>query len=104
MSAHYLIHLADEQGSLLAETQDATGLIDEVLVPHSNRCRGLARHMDPYGKTSFNGMQCEALLDEFAAIQLDALMTDQCAVMKQLNELLRLAKKEVHLHLVFLGD
>ena len=103
MSAHYLIRLVDEQGSVLAEIQDVNGVVDDLLVPHGEAHRGLARHIDPYGKTSFNGAQCEALLEE---IDDSMRVMDQSHedFLVQLRVLLRRAVDEVHMHLVFLGD
>lgn len=104
MGAHYLIRLVEEQGNVVAEMQDSAALVDNVLVPHAESRQGIARHIDPYGRTSFNGMQCEALLAEFDAIQPDTLIETQRDALRQLVELLRRAATEVHLHLVFLGD
>jgi hypothetical protein len=104
MSAHYLIRLVDERGGVIAERQDSIGLVDDVLVPHAEKCRGLARHIDPYGRTSFNGMQCETLLEEFAAIHQGTMTVAQHSLLRQLDEQLRRAATEMHLHLVFLGD
>jgi hypothetical protein len=104
MSAHYLIRIVEEQGSVVAEMQDVAGLVDNVLIPHAERCQGIARHIDPYGRTSFNGMQCEALLAEFDAIQPGTLLDVQRSTLRKLVELAQRAITEVHLHLVFLGD
>ena len=104
MSTHYAIRLVDGQGSLVAEMQDLAGLVDEHLVAHAKKCNGLARYIDQYGKTSFNGIQCEALLAEIEAIQPTTLSDTQHASLRQLSDLLQRAATEVHLHLVFLGD
>ncbi len=102
MSAHYLIRLVDEQGSVLAEIQDANGFVDDALVPHGEAHRGLSRHIDPYGRTSFNGAQCEALLEEIESMKgMDQVGGD---LLPRLRTVLRRAVDEVHLHVVFLGD
>jgi hypothetical protein len=104
MSTHYIIRLVDAQGGLVAEMQDSAGLIDESLVAHAETCNGLARYIDPYGKTSFNGIQCEALFAEIEGIEPTTLSDAQRASLRQLNDLLQRAATEVHLHLVLLGD
>jgi hypothetical protein len=102
MLSHYLIRLVDEQGSVLAEVQDTHGFVDDVLLPHGETSSGLSRHIDPYGRTSFNGIQCEVLLEEIRSIEgLDQLQGDFVA---RLRPLLQRAVDEVHLHVLFLGD
>lgn len=102
MSAHYLIRLVDERGSVLAEIQDASGFVDDVFVPYGEAHRGLSRHIDPYGRTSFNGIQCEALLEEISSMNRPTQIGAD--FLARLRPLLRRAVDEGHLHVVFLGD
>lgn len=104
MSAHYLIRLVEEQGAVLAEVQDFAGFVDDVLAPHAAKFQGLARHIDPYGRTSFNGMQCKGLMVELELLQNSNLMSVHGTLPQQLMELLRRAATQIHLHVVFLGD
>jgi hypothetical protein len=102
MSAHYLIRLIDEQGDVLAEMQDTNGFVDDALVPHGEAHRGLSRHIDPYGRTSFNGAQCETLLEEVES--MSGTEQSHGALLVWLRTILQRAVNEVHLHVVFLGD
>lgn len=104
MITHYLIRLVQEKGDILFELQDTDGLVEKVITPYSERCNGLARYIDPYGKTSFNGIQCEVLINELKPLQEVCLQTIQHDLLVRLLGLLQRAATEVHLHVVFLGD
>jgi hypothetical protein len=102
MSAHYLIRLTDESGSVLEELSDGSGFIDDVLVPYATSVRGVARHIDPYGTTSFNALQCEELEAELNA--LNSIDESDQPFFSKLRAVVARAQVDVHLHLRFLGD
>lgn len=104
MNTHYLIRLVEEGGDVEEELQDIVGLVDEVIICHSRSHQGLARYIDPYGKTSFNGIQCAALIDELSSIAHSDLTDKRRLHLDQLINILRRASTEVHLHVLFLGD
>lgn len=105
MSTHYLIRLEADDKAVLAQIQDECGLVDNLLIPDATVNRGLARHIDPYGTTTFNGAQSETLLDECQSISsFPSLSIEQRFVLNELLGLFRRAATEVHLHVSFLGD
>jgi hypothetical protein len=104
VAVHYLIRLSAANCESVDEMQDVFGFVDNALIPHSQGHSGVSRHIDPYGKTSFNGIQCEVLLDELNALSNENLDQQYVETLHQLIGLTKRAIEEAHLHVVFYGD
>ena len=104
MSAHYLIRLEDNQGVVIETIQDALGMVDDVLVPMSKRRKGQLQYIDPYGTTSFNGLQAEALLSELEKASSLVKSKEAGDLLKSLERIARQCSEEEHLFLKFYGD
>ena len=104
MSAHYLIRLEDNQGSVIETVQDYLGIIDNILVSESRRRNGQLQYIDPYGTTSFNGLQAEALLCELKEAISLVKSKEAVNLLKSLERITRQCSEEPHLFLKFYGD
>lgn len=104
MTTHYTIRLRDNKDVTVAELQDDIGLVDSALIPRSDAPHGLLRFIDPYGTTTFNGLQSEAICEELIAVRESPLSGEHAALLADLEKLARRAANEVHLQLIFLGD
>lgn len=101
--SHYLVQLKTATGAVIEQFQDDHGLIDHQLIPYSEKVRGIARHIDPYSTTMFNGLQCEELKTEVLTI-FPSLDAEQNQVAVRLVKLLDRAASEAHLFVWLLGD
>jgi hypothetical protein len=102
--AHYLIRLLDNAGKTLDEVQDIDGLIDGFIIPLAEQINGLCRHIDPHGTTTFNGLQCEAILPELSSLDSKPLVSTQKRALDEIRGLLMRAISDVHMHVCFFGD
>lgn len=64
----------------------------------------LLRYVDPYGKTVFNRLQIDTVLDEFRRLKPYARKPIDERTYDRLIHLAELVKREVHTYLVFIGD
>lgn len=62
----------------------------------------ILRYIDPYGDTTFNGLQLNDLQKDFEKLQ--KLIPDQGGIIEQIIELINESKNEVHTYIKFYGD
>ena len=104
MSGRYLIRLEDEQGNVLHEIIDDCGLIDDILLPLSVKRNGLLKYVDPYGTTTLNGLQAEALLSELEGVRGKIMSERHELKLAALKSLSQQCDDEPHLFLKIYGD
>lgn len=104
MSSHYIIRLEDNQNTVVEEIQDKVGLIDNVLVPWARLNKGQFQYVDPYGTTSFNGLQAESLLTELEGASRHVTDLMEAEVLRSLQRLARQCSEGSHLLLKLYGD
>jgi hypothetical protein len=104
MSAHYIVRLVSEDGSIIREVQDTAGFIDDVLVPFGIKSKGISRHIDPYGTTTLNMLQVDELISEISCLQTTDLNSRHMFFLSALETMLRASSEQVHTYVKFIGD
>jgi hypothetical protein len=99
------IELQDELGGRLAGVDDPRCLLDKLLPePGHGDDYPFLRSIDPYGDTTFNGLQMPRLLKEWAIVSLKARTPDEQAIVSAVESLADRCRDEVHTYLKFIGD
>lgn len=99
------IRLENERGAVLgAMVEDPTNLLHALLPPEEDESYPLLRYVDPYGDTTFNQLQVEALLREWSRVQEKVTTEEQRAVASRVEHLARECLVGVHKYLKFVGD
>jgi hypothetical protein len=93
-----------EDGEVEAELPDPQDLTDRLVAPFRGSDSPCLRFVDPYGNTTFNGLQLRVLIGELErAIQI-APHPQVKSHGEALLALARQASAEVHTYLKFTGD
>ena len=99
------IELQDEVGTRIAGVNDPQCLLDRLLPdPGEGDDYPFLRSLDPYGDTTFNGIQMPRFLKEWATLSLRAKTPDEQAIVSAVESLGNRCRDEVHTYLKFIGD
>ena len=60
--------------------------------------------LDPYGDTTFNGLQMRRFLSEWAVVSQRATTAEEQALVGNVEALARRCRDEIHVYLKFIGD
>jgi hypothetical protein len=100
-----LIELQDEQGKMVEQLADPKNLLHRLLPSHEDSTFECLRYVDLYQNTTFNQLQCGAILHELQVL-MDGCSsrTDDYVLLSRLLSLARHCHAEPHLYLKFYGD
>jgi hypothetical protein len=99
------VELQDELGGRIEGVDDPRGFLDKLLPePGDGDDHPFLRSIDPYGDTTFNGLQMARFLSEWATISVKASTNDEQAIVSAVASLARRCRDEVHTYLKFIGD
>lgn len=97
------IQLEDERGNRIDGTGDPN-ILSRFLSLAQDSSFICLRFVDPYGDTTFNGLQMEPLLQELQKIRSAAVTTQERELLNKIQELAERCQSSVHLYLKFYGD
>jgi hypothetical protein len=99
------IELHDELGGRIDGVDDPRCLLDRLLPgPGDGDDCPFLRSIDPYGDTTFNGMQMPRFLREWATLSLKARAPEEQAIVLAVESLAHRCRDEVHTYIKFIGD
>ena|ERR1039457_4001749 len=98
------IELQDELGGRIAGVDDSRGLLDRLLPQVWDDQYPTLGSIDPYGDTTFNGLQMRGFLKEWASVSQTAGTAEEQALISAIESLAQRCRDEVHTYLKFIGD
>lgn len=98
------IRLEDERGKKLDEVGDPLNLLQALLPSPKDESFACLRFVDPYGDTTFNRPQIEALVAELERIRAKATTRGEQELLDRIKRLAQRCQSEPHLYIKFYGD
>jgi hypothetical protein len=98
------IELQDEWGGILRSTADPKNLLANLLPPVLGKSSLMLGHIDPYGDTTFNNLQMNQFLIEWAGVSSKAQTPEERELVSAIEAMAQRVRNEVHLYLKFIGD
>jgi hypothetical protein len=96
------IEVIDEEGSQIAGVQDVQNLLHPLL--EKITAPRLLGYIDWYGDTIFNRLQIPAVRAELADLGMNIDQVGARQLLKEIDELAKMALEEPHQYLRFSGD
>jgi len=98
------IELQDELGGRIDGVNDPKGLLGKLLPEPGADEYPFIGSLDPYGDTTFNGLQMRRFLSEWAVVSQRATTAEEQALVGNVEALARRCRDEIHVYLKFIGD
>ena len=98
------VELQDEFGGCIARVDDPLCLLDKLMPELGDESYPFLGSIDPYGDTTFNGLQMRRFLKEWDTVRQEAKTADEETLIAAVEELARRCRDEVHTYLKFIGD
>ena len=98
------IATTDEDGKVIASTQDSRNLLHHILPNHEDASYRFLNCVDWYGDTTFNRYQIPVVRVELKRLKESNTADDLQTLLCQIDQLAEQALMEPHLYLKFLGD
>jgi len=98
------IELQDESGEILSATADPKNLLANLLPPLLDRSSLMLGYIDPYGDTTFNNLQMNQFLLEWARVSSKVQTPEERELVSAIGAMAQRVRDEVHLYLKFIGD
>lgn len=98
------IERQDEWGGILSSTADPRNLLANLLPPVLDKSSLMLGYIDPYADTTFNNLQINQLLVEWAGVSSRAQAPEERELVGVIEEMAQRVRDEVHLYLKFIGD
>jgi hypothetical protein len=98
------IELQDEWGGILSSTGDPKNLLTNLLPPLLDKSSVMLGYIDPYADTTFNNLQMNQFLIEWAGVSSKAETHEERELVSAIEAMAQRVRDEVHLYLKFIGD
>lgn len=98
------IELQDELGGRIDGVDDPQNLLKTLLPITGDDAYPFLGSLDPYGDTSFNGLQMQRFLTEWATVSDKAKTGEEQALIAAVESLAQRCRDGLHVYLKFIGD
>ena len=98
------IQLQDEEGNAIEVLEEGGDRLVQAIRILSEQPYLLLHGLDPWGDTTFNGLQSRKLVDELSTLLDQELAPETRKVVLEVRRLATIARDDVHTYLKFIGD